>query len=121
MTHRLRNALIVAAGIAVLAAPAAFAQTILVLPPYNGDPAPKIATEAQALDALHQRGVANVGRIGKVGDYWESDGVLNGKPIVAYVFGNGGVDIKPSTATAPVQAAALPPVGVPEQSAELPQ
>lgn len=103
---------------AFLATPV-LAQTSLILPPYNGDPSPKIATEAQALHALQRRGVARVRHIGKVGDYWESDGMLNGKPVVAYVFDSGAIEIKPA-APDTLQSAALPPVDVQEQSAELP-
>lgn len=118
MTRILRNVLMTAAVVAV-AAPA-FAQANLILPPYNGDPSPKIATESDALTALHHRGVADVQRLGKVGDYWESDGRLNGRPIVAYVFDSGAIEIKPSTPDA-IQSAALPPINTLEQSAELPQ
>jgi hypothetical protein len=118
MTRILRN-MMVAAAMTVAAGPA-FAQTNLVLPPYNGDPAPKVATESDALTALNQRGVADVQRLGKVGDYWESDGVLNGRPIIAYVFDSGAIEIKPSAPDA-AQSAALPPINMPEQSAELPQ
>jgi hypothetical protein len=118
MTRILRNVL-AAAAMTVAAGPA-FAQASLILPPYNGDPSPKVATESDALTALHQRGIADVQRLGKVGDYWESDGRLNGRPIVAYVFDSGAIEIKASTPDA-VQSAALPPVNMPEQSAELPQ
>jgi hypothetical protein len=118
MTRMLRNVL--AAAALVAATGPAFAQTNLILPPYNGDPTPKIATEGAALAALHQRGVVDVRRLGKVGDYWESDGRLNGGPIVAYVFDSGAIEIKPSAQGA-IQSAALPPVDAPEQSAELPQ
>jgi hypothetical protein len=111
-----------AAALALLAAFVAtpvLAQTNLVLPPYNGDPSPKVATEAQAVGALRQRGIVGIRHIGKVGDYWESDGILNDKPIVAYVFDSGAIEIKPGAPEA-LQSAALPPVDTREQSAELP-
>ena len=101
-----------------VAAPMAFAQT-LVLPPYGGGPTPKIATEGDALQALHRQGVVRISRIGHVGNYWESDGMLNGRPVVGYAFDNGAVETKPASPGA-IQSAALPPVGSPEQSAQLP-
>lgn len=94
------------------------AQTSLILPPYDGGSPPKIATQAQAIGVLQQRGIADIRHIGKVGDYWESDGVLRNKPIVAYVFDSGAIEIKPAAPEA--QSAALPPVDAREQSAELP-
>lgn len=114
---------VMSAGILALlamAAAPAFAQTKLVLPAHDGSaPTPKIATEGDALQALHRRGVTQIGRIGHVGDYWESDGILNGRPIVGYAFDNGAVEIK-RAGPGEIQSAALPPVGPPEQSAELP-
>ena len=75
---------------AVILAPA-FAQAAdLLLPPYDGSaPSATVVTDAQALAALHQRGIARVSSFGRVGDYWEGEGMLAGKPVIAYVFGNG--------------------------------
>lgn len=119
MTRISRHVFAFATAAAVLAGPAAFAQTSLILPPYDGGTAPKIDTPSQALAALRAHGVADVNRLGKVGDYWESDGIVAGQPVVAYVFDNGAVEVKGSTPAA-VQSAALPRIGLPEQTAELP-
>ncbi|HLI21724.1 MAG TPA: hypothetical protein VKV32_11430 [Stellaceae bacterium] len=108
-----------AALLAAAAAPA-FAQATLILPPYDGSgPTPRIATEGQAIDALHQKGVVRISRIGHVGDYWESDGMLDGRPVVGYVFDNGAVETKQAS-PGELQSAALPPLGPAEQSAQLP-
>lgn len=108
----------VATAAVLLVAPAVFAQTSLILPPYDGGTALKIATASEALAALQARGVADVRRLGQVGDYWESDGRLAGEPVVAYVFDDGAVEVKPSAPGA-LRSAALPRIA-PEQSAELP-
>lgn len=120
MTRISRHVFAIATASVLFAAPAAFAETSLILPPYDGSaPAPKVDTQSQALAALQARGVADVNRLGKVGDYWESDGIVGGQPVVAYVFDNGAVEVKSSTPAA-LQSAALPRVGLPEQTAELP-
>jgi hypothetical protein len=91
----------------------AFAQADeLILPPYNGSAPPaKVATDAQAMAVLHQRGIAHVSGFGRVGDYWESEGTLAGKPVIAYVFNNGVLQIQP----------ARPGEGIRTQSAQLPE
>jgi len=94
---------VIAAAVA-LAAPAAFAQTSLILPPYDGGTPPAIATQGQALAALSHRGVADVRCLALVGDYWEGAGMLGGKPVVAYVFDNGALEIHPASPGALMQA-----------------
>jgi hypothetical protein len=99
---------------AVLAAPLLARADELILPPYDGSaPPPKVATDAQALAVLHHRGIARVSNFGRVGDYWESDGTLAGKPVIAYVFTDGALEIQPA---APGERVPAPP-----QSAQLPQ
>jgi hypothetical protein len=79
---------------AVLVTPL-FAQAAEVLPPPYGDARPaKVATDAQALAALQQRGIARISSLGRVGDYWEGQGVLAGKPVVAYVFADAALQIQ---------------------------
>jgi hypothetical protein len=83
----------------------------IILPPYDGSAPPaKVATDAQALDALHQRGIAHVSGFGRVGDYWISEGILAGKPVIAYVFNTGALQIQPVKAgeRMPTQAAEAP-------------
>ena len=88
------------------------AQAADVLPPPYGDAQPpKVATDAQALAALHQRGIARVSSFGRVGDYWEGQGMLAGKPVVGYVFADGALQIQP---TAPGERVRM-------QSAQAPQ
>jgi hypothetical protein len=82
---------------AVVVAPI-FAQAAdVLLPPYDGSaPTAKVATDEQALDALHQGGIARVSNLGRVGDYWVSQGMLAGKPVIAYVFTDGALQIQPA-------------------------
>jgi len=69
----------------------------IILPPYDGGaPSAKVTTDAQALAVMHQRGVAGVSSLGRVGDYWEGEGTLAGKPVIAYVFANGALQIQPA-------------------------
>lgn len=95
-----------ALAVAVFAGPAV-AETTLVIPAPS---APKIATEGQALAALHARGVSQVRHIGLVGDYWEGMGIEGGRPVVAYVFDNGAIETHPASADE-LQQAFLPPTG----------
>jgi hypothetical protein len=84
----------------------------LVLPPYDGSAPPaKVATDGQALALLRQRGIAGVNRFGRVGDYWEGEGRLAGKPVIAYVFADGALQIQ----------SAAPGDRVRSQSAYLPE
>lgn len=100
-----------ALAVAVFAAPAV-AQTSLILPPYDGSPAPKIATEQQALAALQAHGVVDVQRLGRVGDYWEGAGLERGRPVVAYVFTSGAIETRQASPDQLHQALrALPPAG----------
>jgi hypothetical protein len=97
---------------AVIVAPVLVQAADVLLPPYDGSAPPaKIATDAQALAALHQRGVARVSSLGRVGDYWESEGMLAGKRVIAYVFTDGALQIQP----------AAPGERVRTQSAQVPQ
>jgi hypothetical protein len=83
-----------------------------ILPPYDGSASPaKVATDAQALDALHQRGLTRVSGFGRVGDYWVSQGMLAGKPVIAYIFADGALQIRP----------AMPGDRVRVQSAQMPE
>jgi hypothetical protein len=87
------------------------AQADVLLPPYDGSQPPaKIATDDQALAALHQRGVSRVSALGRVGDYWEGWGMLKGRPVIAYVFADGALKIQPARPgdRIPVQSAGLP-------------
>jgi hypothetical protein len=108
----LRYGLIVSLALgAVIAAPA-LAQADVLLPPYDGSQPPaKIATDSAALAALHHGGVARVSSLGQVGDYWEGNGFVKGKPVIAYVFSDGAVKIQPAS----------PGERVRVQSAELPE
>jgi hypothetical protein len=84
----------------------------ILSPPYDGSAAAaKVATDEQALAVLHQRGIARVRSLGRVGDYWEGEGLLAGKPVVAYVFTDGALQIQP----------AAPGERIRTQSAELPE
>jgi hypothetical protein len=112
MSNRLYRVLAPAALVAAIAIPA-FAQSALILPPYDGSgPMPKIATEDQALATLRARGLTHIAGLGLVGDYWEGEGVLRGRPVVAYLFGNGALEVKPAQpgehVPVPVQSAEAP-------------
>lgn len=97
---------------AIVVAPAFVQAADTLLPPYGGSAPPaKVATDAQALAALHQRGIARASSFGRVGDYWESEGMLAGKPVIAYVFSDGALQIQP----------AAPGERVRTQSAQLPE
>ncbi len=108
-----RFGLIFATALSAIVAAPAFAQAAdTLLPPYDGSAPPaKVATDAQALAALHQRGIARVSSFGRVGDYWESEGMLAGKPVIAYVFTDGALQIQP----------AIPGERIRAQSAQLPE
>jgi hypothetical protein len=108
-----RYGLIVATALsAIVVAPVLAQAEDTLLPPYDGSAPPaKVATDAQALAALRQRGIARVSGFGRVGDYWESEGMLAGKPVIAYVFTNGALEIQP----------AAPGDRIRTQSAELPE
>jgi hypothetical protein len=107
-----RFGFIFAAALSAVVVAPAFAQADeLLLPPYDGSaPTAKVATVAQALALLHQRGIARVSSFGRVGDYWEGEGRLAGKPVIAYVFADGALQIQP----------AAPGDRVRTQSAQLP-
>jgi hypothetical protein len=94
-----RFGLIFATALSAAVVAPTFAQADdLILPPYDGSAPPaKVATDAQALDALHQRGVTRVSGLGRVGDYWVSQGILAGKPVNAYIFTDGALQIQPAT------------------------
>ena len=97
---------------AVVAAPVLAQAADILLPPYDGSARPtKVATDEQALTVLHQRGIARVSSLGRVGDYWEGEGLLAGRPVIAYVFTSGALQIQP----------AAPGDRVRTQSAELPE
>ena len=70
------------------------AQTQLVIPP-PGAPG-VIADENQARAALSRDGVRDLGQVALVGDYWEGQGVVNGQPVTAYLFSNGGFETQPA-------------------------
>lgn len=108
MTNLSRSAL-AALALALAGAPA-LAQTLVIPPP----PQPKIATASAALAALSHDGIRNVERLGLVGDYWESEGRLDGRPVVAYLYTDGALKVQPATAGALLQAfGALPrPSGI---------
>jgi hypothetical protein len=108
------SAFALALGAAAFWAPAAVAQNDLTVdlmaPPFAGPPAPAIVTDDQALAALHQRGVAAVRRLGRVGDYWEGEGLLGGRPVLAYVFEDGATATRPAAPSDVRQALnVLPP------------
>lgn len=110
MMSRYARILLLALG-AGMAAPA-LSQADVLLPPYDGSPPPaKIVTDDQALAAMHHRGVAQVSSLGRVGDYWEGEGFLKGKPVIAYIFSDGALKIQPAS----------PGERVRMQSAELPE
>ncbi len=110
MTSRFGLVFATALG-AIVVAPM-LTQAADVLPPPYGDAQPaKVATDAQALATLHQRGIARVSSFGRVGDYWEGQGMLAGKPVVAYIFGDGALQIQP----------AAPGERVRTQSAQMPE
>jgi hypothetical protein len=97
---------------AAIVAPILARAADILPPPYDGSAPPaKIATDAQALSVLHQRGVAHVSSLGRVGDYWEGEGLLAGRPVIAYVFVDGALTIHP----------AAPGDRIRTQSAELPE
>ncbi|HEX4195526.1 MAG TPA: hypothetical protein VHY80_20625 [Stellaceae bacterium] len=107
-----RYGLIVALALGAGIAAPALVQADVLLPPYDGSQPPaKIATDSEALAALHHGGVARVTTLGRVGDYWESNGFLKGKPVIAYVFSDGALNIQPAS----------PGERVRVQSAELPE
>jgi hypothetical protein len=97
---------------AVLVAPV-FAQAAdVLLPPYDGSqPSAEVVTDDEALAVLHRHGIAQVSTLGRVGDYWEGEGMLKGKPVIAYVFTDGALRIQ----------SASPGDRVRVQSAELPK
>jgi hypothetical protein len=106
-----RYGLILALTLGVRAAVPTLAQADVLLPPYDGSAPPaKIATDDQALATLHQHGIARVSGLGRVGDYWEGEGLLKGKPVIAYVFNDGALKVEPIRPgdRIPVQAAELP-------------
>jgi hypothetical protein len=109
----LRFGLVLAMALsAVVVAPILAQADEVLLPPYDGSAPPaKVATDAQALVVLHQRGIARVRSLGRVGDYWEGEGMLAGKPVIAYVYGDGALQIQP----------AVPGERVRAQSAQLPE
>ena len=97
---------------AIVVAPVLAQSADILLPPYDGSAPPdKVATDAQALAILHHRGIARVSGLGHVGDYWEGEGMLAGKPVIAYVFSDGALRIQ----------LAAPGDRVRTQSAELPE
>ncbi len=107
------SALVLGLSGLLLAAPA-FAQgdrvVNLMAPPFNVPPPAKVVRSDQALAALHHSGLRDVRRLGRVGDYWEGEGMLRGKATLAFVFENGAVTLKPATAAALRQALnVLPP------------
>jgi hypothetical protein len=111
MTSRFRLIFATALSAALIVPVLAQADQVL-LPPYDGSAPPtKVATDAQAIAALHQRGVARVSSLGRVGDYWEGEGMLAGKPVIVYVFSDGALQIQP----------AAPGERVRTQSAQLPE
>ncbi len=79
---------------AVLVVPV-FAQAAdVLLPPYDGSrPSAEVMTDDEALAAMHQHGIAQVRTLARVGDYWEGEGTLKGKPVIAYVFTDGALKI----------------------------
>jgi len=108
-----RFGLIFATALSAVATAPVLAQAADILPPpYDGSTPPaKIATDAQALSVLHQRGIAHVSSLGRVGDYWEGEGLLAGRPVIAYVFADGALKIQP----------AAPGDRIRTQSAQLPE
>lgn len=111
MIRRLPPYLALAAALAC-AAPA-LAQTALIIPPYDpAGPSAKIATDDQALAAMRAHGVTQVQRLGLVGDYWEGEGLLDGRYVVAYIFDNGAFEARPTVpgehVPVPIQSAQTP-------------
>jgi hypothetical protein len=109
---RFSRLMLAAVAVAGLAAPA-LAQSTVIPPPYDGSAPSVIVTEDQALQTLRARGVTHIQRLAQVGDYWEGEGMVNGRRVVAYLFGNGALEVK---AAAPGDR-----VPVPEQSAAAPE
>ena len=82
----------------------------LMAPPFNVSPPPKVTRSDEALSALHRAGVQDVRRLGRVGDYWEGEGTLHGKPTLAFVYENGAIRLRPASTAALRQALnVLPP------------
>jgi Na+/H+-dicarboxylate symporter len=60
----------------------------VALPAFAGGPVP-ITTAAAARLQLRARGLADIRDLWHIGDYWESEVAVAGKPMVAYLFDNG--------------------------------
>jgi len=54
----------------------------------------RVETENGALAVLHRCGVNSVAGLGRVGDYWEGEGLLRGKPVVAYLYDEGTLSLQ---------------------------
>lgn len=59
------------------------------LPPPYGPVGISVANPQQALADLHRRGLTDIHGLGLIGDYWEGEGLLHGRRVVAYLFENG--------------------------------
>jgi hypothetical protein len=95
MTSRFR--LIFATALSAALFAPLLAQADVLLPPYDGSQrSAEVATDDEALAVLHHNGIAQVKTLGHVGDYWEGEGTLQGKPVIAYVFTDGALKIQPA-------------------------
>jgi hypothetical protein len=107
-----RYGLIVAIALAARAAVPAVAQAEVLPSPYDGsDTTAAVITDDDALAALREHGIMQVRTLGRVGDYWEGEGTLNGKPVIGYVYADGSFKLQPQS----------PGERVRVQSAELPE
>lgn len=58
---------------------------------------PAIATAGAARDALRRHGMAAIRGLGRIGDYWEAEGLRRGRPVVGYAYRDGEVSIRGAT------------------------
>ena len=93
---RIVPTLFIAAAMAAVAVPA-FARDLVIPPAPLANAPPPIADEGQARAAMSLQGVRNINGVAQVGDYWEGQGSLNGRPVTAYLFANGAFETKPAT------------------------
>jgi hypothetical protein len=76
-----RYGLILALALAARAAAPALARADVLLPPYDGSQqSAAIVTDDEALTALHRHGVTQISTLGRVGDYWEGEGLVRVSP-----------------------------------------
>jgi hypothetical protein len=77
----------------VAAAPAHAAPDFRQIFRWDGAGSPPIATDDEARGVLLRHGLSQISELGRVGDYFEANARLGGKPVVAYLFDNGSLKI----------------------------